>query len=86
MKRTTVFIDEPLEQELKEIARKREEPVAALVRDALETYVARQRRRRDGKLSFLGAGHSGQSDIAERHEEILFGRRSKRRPSAGQSR
>jgi predicted transcriptional regulator len=70
MKRTTMFLDEALEKELQVLARQRGLPVAALVREALATYVAQAQEALT--LSFVGAGASGRSDVAERHEELLW--------------
>ncbi len=72
MKRTTIFLDEGLERELQGLARRESRPVAWLVREALTAYVADRRRGGASRLSFVGAGASGRSDIAERHEELLW--------------
>lgn len=71
MKRTTVFLDEGLEREMRSMAESRGKPVASLVREALGRYVAFETKRRP-PLRFLAAGRSGKSDTAERHEELLF--------------
>jgi len=70
MKRTTVFLDEDLDRDLKALAERQGRPTARLVREALADYVDRQRAERPA-LSFVAAGRSGRSDVAERHEEIL---------------
>ena len=70
MKRTTVFLDEGVERELQVLARERGTPVAVLVREALVAYVARAQE--PPRLSFIGVGASGRSDISERHEELLW--------------
>jgi predicted transcriptional regulator len=83
MKRTTIFLDEQVETELKALARRKRLPMAAVVRDALERHVARETVR--APLSFVGVGRSGSRDTAERHEEILakrFSARMKRRRHA----
>jgi hypothetical protein len=72
MKRTTVFLDERLEHDLRLLAREDRRPSAALVREALESYVSRRRRSRRTRLGFLAVGRSRRSDTAERHEELLF--------------
>jgi 16S rRNA U516 pseudouridylate synthase RsuA-like enzyme len=72
MKRTTVFLDEGLEREMRAMAESRGEPVASLVREALGRYVASEAKRHRPPLRFLAAGRSGKSDTAERHEELLF--------------
>ena len=71
MKRTTVFLDEGLERDLKALAARKGEPAAALVREALGEYVARHHPE-EPRLGFLAAGRSGRSDGAETHEEILW--------------
>ncbi|MGB2714588.1 MAG: hypothetical protein WBC51_10445 [Vicinamibacterales bacterium] len=72
MKRTTIFIDERLERELRAVARRQGQPVAALVREAVARYVADAQAGRSPRLRFVAAGRSGRRDIAERHEELLF--------------
>ena len=69
MKRTTIFIDEGIERELRLVARRRGRSVAAVVRDAIAREVAAEGR---PQLSFIGAFDSGRHDVAERHEEFLF--------------
>lgn len=70
MKRTTMFLDEKVEKDLQVLARERGTPVAALVREALGEYLARARGA--PTLSFVAVGGSGQSDTAERHEDLLW--------------
>ena len=72
MKRTTIFIDEHLERELRAVARRQGQSVAALVREAVARYVADARGGRSPRLRFVAAGRSGRHDVAERHEELLF--------------
>ncbi len=69
MKRTTLFIDEALERDLQSIARQEKRAVASVVREALATYVASREPADTPALSFIGAGASGHSDTAERHED-----------------
>jgi hypothetical protein len=71
MKRTTFFADEQLMDELKEIAREERKTLASVVREATALYV-REKRRRKKKLSFVGVGSSARSDVAEKHEELLW--------------
>ena len=94
MKRTTVFMDEQVQRELQALARRRQRPMASLVREAVEQYVATARGDAGRPaLGFVAIGRSGRRDIAERHEELLFedgpgggrpgaGRRGARRPPA----
>ncbi len=69
MKRTTIFIEEGIERELRLVARRRGRSVAAIVRDAIAREVAAEVR---PPLSFIGVGDSGRRDVAERHEEFLW--------------
>ena len=71
MKRTTIFIDDGDERDLKALAERKGEPMASLVREAIADYLVRQGSE-VRELSFLAAGRSGRSDVAERHEELLW--------------
>jgi hypothetical protein len=71
MKRTTIFIDEALERELRAIAERERRPVSGLVREALGSYVVRKKKK-CSQLSFVGVGRSGRRDTAEMHEELLW--------------
>jgi hypothetical protein len=72
MKRTTLFVEESVDHELHALARRKGVPVSALVRESLARYVTEQRRSQTFSLQFLGRGHSGRTDVAERHEELLW--------------
>jgi predicted transcriptional regulator len=71
MKRTTIFVDEALEHDLKAIAGRRQQPVATVVREALAEYVSSDKLANRTSLSFVAAGASGRADTAEHHEEVL---------------
>lgn len=71
MKRTTFFADEQLMDELKEIAREERKTLASVVREATALYVS-EKRKKKRKLSIIGIGSSGRSDVAEKHEELLW--------------
>ncbi len=71
MKRTTIFIEEPMERDLTALAEQEGRPKAALVREALGEYLARQQRG-GRRLGFAAIGGSGRGDTAERHEELLW--------------
>ena len=85
MRRTTIFLDDRLQRQLKQTARAEGRSVAAVVREALAQYVAAGRRAPETRLpSLTGAYESGVRDTAERHEEILAQLVGKRRgPGAG---
>lgn len=72
MKRTTIFLEESLERDLRALARREGRPVAVLVRAALAAYVQARQRRGRTEPSFVAIGRSGQGDTAERHEELLW--------------
>lgn len=71
MKRTTIFADDNLIKEIKEISKEENRSAAEIIRDAMLTYIKHKRHRKK-KLSFIGIGDSGRRDIAERHEELLW--------------
>jgi hypothetical protein len=75
MKRTAFLVDEALLWELKTLAQEKGLSVSAIIREALTLHVQPRRAQR---LSFLGVGASGKTNIAERHEQ-LSRRRSERR-------
>ncbi len=72
MRRTTIFLDEQLERELKAMARRSDRPMASLVREALADYVVSARETSSKALGFVAAGRSGRQDTAERHEQLLW--------------
>ena len=71
MKRTTIFIDEVLERDLRAIAEREKRPVSGLVREALGIYVAK-RKKTTPAPSFVAWGRSGHRNTAENHEELLW--------------
>jgi len=72
MKRTTIFADENLINEIKELSREENISVAEIIRKAMKEYIMQKRRTKKRTFSIIGVGASGRSDIAERHEELLF--------------
>ncbi len=71
MKRTTIFADDSLMDEIKEISKEENRSVAEIVREAMQNYI-KQKRHGKKRLSFIGIGDSGRKDIAEKHEELLW--------------
>ena len=65
-------MDEAQAHDLHTLASRKGIPVSALVREALGRYLADQSREETFKLGFLAAGRSGQSHVAERHEDLLW--------------
>ena len=70
MKRTTIFAEEDVLLELKQLARAQSRTMTELVRDALQEYIQAHRPKRR-RLSFFEIGASGHADLSERVEEIL---------------
>lgn len=76
MKRTTIFAEDALIKEFKDLSKEENRSVAEMVREAMEQYV-RQRQQKKKKLSFIGIGESGKRNVAEKHEEFLWRKTSK---------
>lgn len=70
MKRTTIFADEDLINEIKEISKEENRSIAEIMREAMQGYIKQKRKRK--KLSFIGIGSSGRRDIAEKHEDLIW--------------
>ena len=75
MQRTTIFADEYLLRDIKDIARQEKRSVADIIRDALVQYI-NTRKTPSSKFSCIGIGDSGRSDLSEKHEELLWSRPS----------
>lgn len=71
MKRTTIFADKKLLNDLKRIADEEGISTAESIRQALERFVT-QRQKSRKELSFVGIGRSGRKDVSERFEELLW--------------
>lgn len=71
MKRTTIFTDEYLYKEIKDISNEEDRSIAEVIREAMEIYI-NQKRQKKKQLSFIGIGDSGRKDISENHEELLW--------------
>jgi hypothetical protein len=72
MRRTTIFLTDALERDLKLYARRAGVPVASVVREAVEVYLVETRATSSRVPSFAGVGASGRTDTADRHEEQLW--------------
>ena len=70
MKRSTIFIDEELEADIKHTAKITGKKVSHVIREALKGYVEKSKSKK--KLPFVGIGKSGQKDISETHEKRLW--------------
>jgi predicted transcriptional regulator len=65
--RTTVKIPEELDERLRHEARRRGSTISDVTRSALEAHLRGGRR----QLRAASAGHSGNTDISERIEQII---------------
>ena len=68
MKRTTIYLDPGLELRLKAEGLRRKQPMAELVREAVEVYLTREP---DGGPPGAGAFASGRRDTADRVDAAL---------------
>jgi hypothetical protein len=73
MKRTTLFLDEQLEHDLRALSKRKGLPLASVVREAMAQYIANEKQRGRAAVRFLASGRSGHVHTAERHEELLWG-------------
>ena len=66
------FTDEQV-RTLQERASDSRRPIAAVIRDAVDAWIAAdaQRRRRELALAAIGGFHSGLGDLAEHHDRYL---------------
>lgn len=71
MQKTTVYIQEEIYRELKQIARSQHRAPAEMIREAVAEYTVRHARRRRPRS--IGTFKSGRPDLAERAEELLDG-------------
>ena len=69
--KTTVYLDSADYRRLASLGRRRRQPAAALVREAVAEYVARHAPRRQPKS--VGKFSSGRHDLGERAEDLLAG-------------
>lgn len=80
MKRTTIYLDADLEMRLKMEGQRRKQPMAELVREAVEVYLTREA---SAGPPGAGAFASGRRDTADRVDAALaetgFGARPARR-------
>lgn len=81
MRRTTIFADDDLLNEIKELAREERRSAAELIREAIVDYIARKHEPVGKKLTFIGIGESGRSDVSETFEELLWEKSSKSKRS-----
>jgi predicted transcriptional regulator len=74
MKRTTVYLEEHIDLALSQIAKRRGQAKAELIREGLAALVEREQEADMDEVmpSWVGAGDSGGQNVAERDEEVLL--------------
>ncbi|MGH7901556.1 MAG: CopG family transcriptional regulator [Thermodesulfobacteriota bacterium] len=70
MKRSTIFIDEELEADIKHVAKIKGKKVSNIIREALKEYLDKRKSKRN--LSFVGIGKSGHKNISDTFEKKLW--------------
>lgn len=69
MKRTTVYLDENVDLELKRIARQTGQSQAELIREGVQKVIAQYKR---PKPESVGMVNSGGNDFADKAEDLLW--------------
>ena len=72
MRRTTIFVDDPLLRAVKRYAQRQGKSFAQVVREALLAYTRGSDTAEPRLPSFTGRFASGQADTAERADELLW--------------
>lgn len=72
MKRTTIFIDEAVLGRLRRFAKREGISSAAVVREAVATYLETQESEKRGVPKLAGRFESGHTDTSERVDELLW--------------
>jgi len=75
MKRMQIQLTEAQVRALGERASATHQPVAAVIREAVDALIATDKRhmRHERALAAIGGFHSGLGDLAERHDDYLDG-------------
>jgi hypothetical protein len=72
MKRTTIFLEEAADRELRLVAERKGVAAARVLREAIDRYLGEERRKTPRSLRFLAAGRSGTRKTAQRQEDFVF--------------
>lgn len=75
MRRVQVQLTEEQAKALSERARTARQPVAAVIREAVDALIATDQRalRHERAVAAIGGFHSGLGDLAERHDDYVDG-------------
>jgi len=78
MRRTQLYIDESLADQLRQVATMQHRPAAAIIRDAVRAYLftLSQETDDDPFLPIVGAYSGGPVDAAQEHDRYLYGNRA----------
>jgi hypothetical protein len=79
MKRTQIYLDEDLDEELRQAAVAEGRSAAAIIREAVHRYLAQRVPRSDPDpiLELAGAFSGGPKDASTEHDRYLYGRSAK---------
>lgn len=73
MKRTTIFADDALLEEVKRASSIENKSAAQFIREAIESHLAARRKpSKPNRFSFIGKYKSGRSDISEKYKQLLW--------------
>ena len=73
MKRTTIFADDALLDEIKRVSSSENKSVAQFIREALQSHLAARRAApKPNRFAFIGKYKSGRSDISEKYKQLLW--------------
>jgi hypothetical protein len=75
MKRMQIQLTEEQVEALRERGRAAHQPIAAVIREAVDALIAAGQRsmRHERAVAAIGGFHSGLGDLAERHDDYLDG-------------
>ncbi len=76
MRRTQIYLDEPLHRRILRTARAERRTAAALIREATARYLDERepQKDRDPIRAFIGGADRGPADAAREHDRYLYGR------------
>jgi predicted transcriptional regulator len=74
VKRTQIYLDEPLHRRIRRVASQQRRSAAALIREATARYLDEIRRQDDDPIrAFIGKAKGGRPDAAKEHDRYLYG-------------
>jgi hypothetical protein len=77
LRRTQIYLEEDVLQELRKRARREKTTIAALIREALSLMVLKKRKldwTNDPILKITAIGKSAEGDLSSRHDKYLYPR------------